>query len=234
VWHPVRPSRRDRSLRKAPMLKARSGVLAVITAGFVLTFPAAPVLADSPAFWGYWHADASNGGKWAFAQTGPASSHPKDGSIEGWRFARSSGDTGTPPRGKADFAKACGTTPAKAGSERVAVVIDYGDPADAPDGTRPPVGKVECAVVPKNSTGSAVLAKVAAVKADKSGLICAIDVFGPCGGPAAAAAPSPTASAAAAPKKKSAGSKAVTVGIGLLLILAAGGSMMAVRRRARQ
>jgi hypothetical protein len=154
--------------------------------------------------------------------------------VEGWRFAKSSGDTGTPPRGAPDFAKACGTTPAQAGSERIAVVIDYGDPADAPDGTRPPAGKVECAVVPRGSTGSAVLTKVAGVKADKSGLICAIDAFGPCGGPVAAAAPSPSASATAAPKKKSAGSKAVTVGIGLLLILAAGGSMMAVRRRARQ
>lgn len=215
------------------MLKARSGVLAVITSGLALTFPAAPASADSPAFWGYWHADGSAGAKWAFAQTGPATAHPKDGSVEGWRFAKSKGDTGTPPRAEPDFAKACGTTPAKSGSERVAVVIDYGDPADAPDGTRPPAGKIECAVVPKNATGSAVLAKVAEVKTDKSGLVCAVDAFGPCGGPAAAAAPSPSASATAAPKK-STGSKAATVVIGLLLILAAGGSMMAVRRRARQ
>lgn len=216
------------------MLKARSGVLAVITSGFALMFPAAPALADSPAFWGYWHAGGTAGAKWAFAQTGPATAHPKDGSVEGWRFAKASGDTGTPPRAAPDFAKACGTTPAKAGSVRVAVVIDYGDPADAPAGTRPPAGKVQCAVVPANSTGSAVLAKVSGVKTDKSGLICAIDAFGPCGGPGAAASPSVSASATAAPKKKSAGSKVATVAIGLLLILAAGGSMMAVRRRARQ
>ena len=80
------------------MLKARSGVLAVITSGLVLTFPAAPASADSPAFWGYWHAGGSAGAKWAFAQTGPATAHPKDGSVEGWRFAKSKGDTGTPPR----------------------------------------------------------------------------------------------------------------------------------------
>jgi hypothetical protein len=218
------------------MLKPRSGVLAVITAGLVLTFaaPAAPALADATAFWGYWHADGTNGAKWAFAQTGPATAHPKDGSVEGWRFAKASGDTGTPPRGTPAFAKVCGTTPAKAGSERVAVVIDYGDAGDAPPGTRPPGGKAECAVVPPNSTGSAILAKVAGVRTDKSGLICAIDAFGPCGGPAAAAAPSPSASATTPAGKRSAGSKALSVGIGLLLILAAGGSMMAVRRRARQ
>jgi hypothetical protein len=215
------------------MLKARSGVLAVITSGLVLMFPAAPVLADSTAFWGHWHAGGSADATWAFAQTGPATAYPEDGSVEGWRFAKSSGETGTPPRGAPDFAKACGTTPAGAASERVAVVIDYGDPADAPAGTRPPAGKVECAVVPRNSTGAAVLAKVADVKTDKSGLICAIDAFGPCGGPGAAAAPSASASATPAPTN-STGSKALTVGVGLLLVLAAGRSTMAIRRRAKR
>lgn len=212
------------------MLKARSGVLAILLAGLVLPF-ATPASADATAFWGYWQA---KGSKWGFAQTGPASAHPKDGAVEGWRFAKSSGNTGTPPRGKPDFAKICGTTAAEAGSERVAVVIDYGDPSDAPAESRPPVGKVACAVVPANATGSQVLAKVAGMRADKSGLICAIDAFGPCGGPAAAAAPSVSASSKAPAAKKSAGSTALSVGIGLLLVLAAGGSMMAVRRRAKQ
>jgi hypothetical protein len=232
---PVRPFRRDRTLRKAPMFTARSGGLAALTFGLVasLILPSAtPASADSPAFWGYWQAKDA---KWAFAQTGPATAHPKDGAVEGWRFAKSSGNSGTPPRGKPDFAKVCGSTPAKAGSERVAVVIDYGEAADAPAGATPPAAKTSCAVVPENSTGSAVLAKVAGLKADKSGLICAIDAVGPCGGQAAAPAPSASASAKApAAKKKGAGSTALSIGIGLLLVLAAGGSMMAVRRRANQ
>ena len=120
------------------MLTARSGVLALLIGGLVLPF-ATPASADATAFWGYWQA---NGSKWAFAQTGPASTHPRDGAVEGWRFAKSSGDSGTPPRTRPDFAKVCGSTSAKAGSKRVAVVIDYGDPADAPSGTRPPAGKV--------------------------------------------------------------------------------------------
>ena len=216
------------------MFTARSGRLPAIVLALVsgLALSASPASADATAFWGYWQAGGSGGAKWGFAKTGPATSHPKDGAVEGWRFAKSSGDSGTPPRDKPDFAKVCGSTPAKAGSERVAVVIDYGEQADAPAGATPPAAKTSCAVVPENATGSQILAKVAGMKADKSGLICAIDAFGPCGGPAAATTPS--ASAKAPAKKKSTGSTALTVGVGLILVLAAGGSMVAVRRRAKQ
>jgi hypothetical protein len=209
------------------MLTARSRLLTAfgLIVGLVLAL-AAPASADATAFWGYWQA---GGSKWAFAQTGPASTHPKDGAVEGWRFARSSGDSGTPPRVAPVFATICGSTAATTGAKRVAVVIDYGAAADAPSGAAPPVAKSACAVVPQNATGSDVLAKVARTQADKSGLICAIDAFGTC------AAASPGASSSAAPAaKKSAGSTALAVGIGLLLVLAAGGSMMAVRRRANQ
>jgi hypothetical protein len=211
------------------MLTARSRLLTAsgLIVGLVLAL-AAPASADATAFWGYWQA---NGSKWAFAQTGPASTHPKDGAVEGWRFARSSGDSGTPPRVAPGFTTICGSTAATTGAKRVAVVIDYGAAADAPAGATPPVAKTACAVVPQSATGSDVLAKVARPQADKSGLICAIDAFGTC------AVASPSASSSAAPtakRKKSAGSTALSVGIGLLLVLAAGGSMMAVRRRANQ
>jgi hypothetical protein len=83
--------------------------------------------------------------------------------------------------------------------------------------------------VPQSATGSDVLAKVATPKEDKSGLICAIDTFGPC----AAAAPAATPSSPAA-KKKDSGSTALSVGIGVVLVLAAGGSMVALRRRTGQ
>jgi hypothetical protein len=207
------------------MLKVRSGVVAALVFGTALAF-AAPASADATAFWGYWQASGSD---WAFAKTGPASAHPKEGAVEGWRFARSSGDTGTPPRAEPAFAKICGSTAAQAGNKRVAVVIDYGDRADAPSGATPPAAKTSCAVVPQSATGSDVLAKVATPKEDKSGLICAIDTFGPC----AAAAPAATPSSPAA-KKKDSGSTALSVGIGVVLVLAAGGSMVALRRRTGQ
>jgi hypothetical protein len=210
------------------MPKVRFGGLTTLVVGLVLAL-AAPASADATAFWGYWQADGSG---WAFAKTGPATAHPKDGAVEGWRFAKAAGDTGAPPRGKPEFAKVCGAGAAPAGDKRVAVVIDYGDAAEAPSGATPPAARTACATVPQNATGSDVLAKVARPQADKSGLICAIDAFGPCAKAAPAATPS--SSATPAPKKRSAGSTALTIGIGLLLVLAAGGSMMAVRRRANQ
>jgi len=210
------------------MFKVRSGVAATLVVGFILAF-AAPAPADTTAFWGYWQADGSH---WAFAKTGPATAHPGEGAVEGWRFAEASGKTGTPPRAEPGFAKLCGSATAPAGSKRVAVVIDYGDAAAAPSGATPPASRTACAIVPKAATGADVLAKVARPQTDKSGLICAIDAFGPCAKAAPAATPS--SSAAPATRKKSAGSTALTIGIGVLLVLAAGGSMMAVRRRANQ
>jgi hypothetical protein len=215
------------------MLTARTRVLAapglVIALVLGLVWASTcPASAAPTAFWGYWQSD---GGKWAFAQTGPASTHPKDGAVEGWRFAKASGDTGTPPRATSGFAKICGSTPAASGRKRVAVVIDYGEAGDAPAGATPPPPKTACASVPDGATGSDVLAKVARPQEDKSGLICAIDAFGTCA--AAAPSPSPSGTATPAPAKKGGGSKVATVVIGVILVLAAGGSMMAVRRRAK-
>ncbi|WP_329257757.1 SCO2322 family protein [Actinoallomurus sp. NBC_01490] len=209
------------------VIAAPGSILALVL--WVVWALAAPASADATAFWGYWQADGS---KWAFAQTGPASTHPKDGTVEGWRFAKSSGESGTPPRDAPDFAKICGSTPKQAGAKRVAVVIDYGEAADAPAGATPPAAKTSCASVPQNATGSDVLAKVARPQSDKSGLVCAIDAFGTCAAAAPSSSSSPSATAAPA-KKKSAGSTAVSIIIGVLLVLAAGGSMMAVRRRAK-
>jgi hypothetical protein len=209
------------------MPRIRTALLATA----VLTFAfAAPARADSTAFWGYWQV---NGSAWAFAKTGPADAHPKDGAVEGWRFARSNGNTGTPPRGEPDFAKVCGPTAVKAGSKRIAVVVDDGDRADAPHGQTPAAAKASCAVVPQNATGADVLAAVAKPQTDKSGLICAIDAFGPCGTAAAPVAASPSVSAHA-PQRKSSGSTGLSIGIGLILLLAATGSLVGLQRRSRR
>lgn len=190
----VRPLRRDLPPRKAPMLRIRIGLLAAAALAFAVVSTGQASAADATAFWGYWQA---NGSKWAFAQTGPASAHPKDGAVEGWRFAKSTGDSGTPPRDLPDFAKTCGSIPAKSGSKRVAVVVDAGEKADAPKGQQPVAAKSACAVVPENASGADVLSAVAKAQTDKSGLVCAIDTYGPCGTPVAA-----SHSTEAEPKKK--------------------------------
>ncbi len=206
------------------MLKARIGLL--LAASFTLASASPAAATDYPAFWGYWQATGSH---WAFALHGAAQTHPKDGSVEGWRFAKTVGKTTPAPTGEPDFAKICGSTAAQSGSKRVAVVVDDGQAADAPKGQSPAAPKSTCAVVPDKATGADVLAFAAKAQTDKSGLICAIDAYGPC-----AAAPAPSASSSAAPaKKKSAGSKLATFGVGLVLVLAAAGSFIAVQRRSR-
>jgi hypothetical protein len=194
----------------------------------LLTAPARPASADATAFWGYWQ---SSGSTWAFATTGPATAHPADGAVEGWRFARSSGSTGTPPHDRPSFAGICGSATARTGVKRVAVVLDYGDQADAPAGQRPAAARTSCAVVPRDATGSDVLAAVARPSTDKSGLVCAIDGFGPCGTAAApAASHSPVPPAAT---KKSPGATGLSAGVGLVLVLATVGGFVALRRRSR-
>lgn len=208
------------------MSKFRSGLLAAVMFGQILLAPvlAGPARAAAdPAFWGYFHASGSG---WTFAQTGPADAHPKDGDTEGWRFARSSGNTGTPPTDKPDFADVCRGTAAKPGGKRIAVVIDDGSAADAPSGQRPAPIKASCTVVASGATGADVLAAVAKPRTDKSGLVCAIDGFGPCG---VASAPSPSARPGAAKKKN--GGSGVYVGVGLVVLLAAAGALVAARRR---
>ncbi len=176
------------------MLRIRIGLLAAAAFAFAAVSTGQAAAAGSPPFWGYWQA---SGAKWAFAQTGPASAHPKDGAVEGWRFATSTGNSGTPPREVPDFAKACGSIPAKSGSKRIAVVVDAGEKADAPKDQSPVAPKSACAIVPENATGADVLAAVAKSQTDKSGLVCAIDAYGPCGAPVAA-----SRTTEAEPKKK--------------------------------
>ncbi|GAA4625613.1 hypothetical protein GCM10023196_030480 [Actinoallomurus vinaceus] len=188
--------------------------------------------ADALAFWGYWQA---KGDKWAFAATGPAQAHPKDGAVEGWRFAKSSGNTGTPPRDKPDFAAICGPGSAPAGKKRVAVVADFGEPADAPKDQHPQTAVRACATVPETATGTDVLAAAGLrAQTDKSGLICAIDAFGPCGTPGRITL-NATASPAAGKKGKGGSGTPVGLytGIGLVVLVAAGGGAVAWRRSRR-
>jgi hypothetical protein len=73
----------------------------------------------------------------------------------------------------------CGSTPAKAGSKRVAVYIDYGLADEAPKGGgTPPPPAASCAVVPPAASGQDVLDSVADLRKDaKSGLLCGIDSY---------------------------------------------------------
>ena len=128
-------------------------------------------------YWSYWTA---SDGAWSFATMGPATSVPADGAVEGWRFVVTSeqgtaDDAPTTPAASA-FDDACGSTAPQDGRKRVAVIVDFGLPADAPAGERQPVGVAECVVADQGASGFELLSSVADVRTE-NGLVCGIDSY---------------------------------------------------------
>ncbi|MDH2393135.1 SCO2322 family protein [Streptomyces sp. HNM0663] len=188
-----------------PRLTAALSVLCALTA---LTAAAVPAQAAGYRYWSFWLAD---GGRWMYANEGPATARPADGSVNGYRFSVSedSGDSAQ-PRQAPDFAAICADTPAKDGVKRVAVVVDPGVPADAPDGETPPAPRTACARVDEDATSAEALAAVAKpLRYNSDALLCAISGYPKTGcgeqvsgsgdpGGAASGAPSPAPVASSA------------------------------------
>ena len=145
-------------------------MLAAIAAASALS-PAA-LAQSSYRYWGYWQATT---GRWVFAQQGPATSVPPDGSVEGWRFGVSGASAGLTPRAAAAsaFAIACRDIKPRAGTKRVAVVVDPGLAVQAPPGEQPFASAVRCAQVPTDASGYDVLRAVTEVRIG-NGLVCGI------------------------------------------------------------
>ncbi|MFD8254841.1 SCO2322 family protein [Streptomyces werraensis] len=124
-------------------------------------------------YWSFWERDGS---AWTYATVGPSLARPADGDVQGFRFSVSedSGDAAK-PRGTAGFDTICAKTPAENGTKRVALVIDFGTPADAPSGEKPPAGRTACAQVAEDATTAEALASVAEpLRYDSNALLCAI------------------------------------------------------------
>jgi hypothetical protein len=156
------------------MVRAR---IVLVAAAALLFAAAAPAHATGYRYWSYW---LRSGGAWTYAQTGPAMHVPKDGSVEGWRFAvsKDASDAAVRPRGAADFAAICGGTPAAHGQKRVALVIDPGTAADSPGGTKPPAARTACARIAADASSADALAAVARpLRYDSSGILCAISGY---------------------------------------------------------
>ncbi|MGN6751769.1 MAG: SCO2322 family protein [Intrasporangium sp.] len=190
----------------------RLALVALLAAAFGL-MTTAPAHAAAYRFWGFYQ--LANG-SWDFAQKGPEQTVPKDGAVDGWRFAVSDENGARYPRAVLTFEQVCGTTPAESGKKRVGLVVDFGRPADADQGGTPPAPTAKCAVVGTDATSLDVLRTAGELRVEK-GLVCGVDGYPAtgCGGAvktvsAEAAAPdgqvsiaaptaSPTANAAAAP-----------------------------------
>jgi hypothetical protein len=246
------------SRRPSPRL-----LTAHLLAGFLGVAALIALVAPPPAaaavyrYWGYFEVGPKN--TWSFATKGAAQTKPADGAVEGWRFAIV-GTTPRLPRTSPDFDAVCRSTPAKAGSKRVAVYIDYGLAEEAPKGGgTPPPPAAACAVVPTTASGQDVLDSVADVRKDaKSGLLCGIDSYPAtgCGDQVqtapkvanpeppvqfAMAAPTPTTTPGPSPQDTAAVQTNAGTGHTLTYVLTAavvvallgGGALLLARRRGR-
>ncbi|MGI5370322.1 SCO2322 family protein [Streptomyces iakyrus] len=127
-------------------------------------------------YWSFWERDA---GRWVYATQGPSLARPSDGDVQGFRFAVSEDSaSAVRPRGTADFATICAKTPAQEDRKRVALVIDFGTPSDAPGGESPPAARTACARVSPDATTAEALAAVAKpLRYDTNALLCAISGY---------------------------------------------------------
>ncbi|MET9951608.1 SCO2322 family protein [Streptomyces sp. NPDC006339] len=137
---------------------------------------ASPAEASGYRYWSFW--EGRDGGRWGYATQGPATARPADGDTLGFRFAvsRDSADA-TRPSAAPDFARICSGVAERDGSKRVAVVIDFGRPEDAPPGETPPlpVLRTGCPQVREDATAAEALAAVAKpLRYDTNALLCGI------------------------------------------------------------
>lgn len=158
----------------------RLAVLPSLVAGIVLTLLAAsPALASTYRYWSFWD---GAGGTWAYATQGPSSARPADGSVQGFHFvvSKDAADQAAPPRADADFAAICSGTAPVTGKKRIALVIDFGTPAEAQAGETPPqdAPRTACAQVGPDATTAEALAEVAKpLRYNSAALLCAISGY---------------------------------------------------------
>jgi hypothetical protein len=217
-------------------------LIAALAAALALT--ASPAHATAYRFWSYWQ---GAGGQWVAAQTGPADYQVVDSDVQGWRFGITVAMPQTPPDNAPDFAALCpdlAAGDAPSGQVRVAVVIDPGFTADAPQGQTPPVDRIACVTVPEGSTGSQALSAAGSVT-EQSGMVCAIDAYpsGECSATVSDADAAAAASAAATEPPNPAvvasdgasapGSPATPVGLiaALAALIAVAGTALVLNRR---
>jgi len=215
-------------------------VSALLGAVLLAVLGAGPAQAAGYRYWSFWE---SSGTGWTYATQGPALARPDDGSVQGFRFAVSEdSQDAARPRQAPDFAAICADTPAEKGRKRVAVVIDPGTAADAPDGRTPPAPRAVCAVVAPDASSAEALASVAKpLRYNSTALLCAISGYPATGcgeqvsggtRPAPSGSADATAPASAEASGDSGGgpSAGVFIGAGAVLVLGAAAVVRARRR----
>jgi hypothetical protein len=153
---------------------ARIAALIVATTLASISCAVPAQAASSYRYWSYWKSVDST---WQFANEGAGTYRPKDGSVQGWRFAISEGANSStrPPRSNLTFDQICQGVQAEPGQRRVGLVIDYGTTADAPNGEQPLSLASDCVVIADGQTSIQVMsAAQLAFRASAAGFICGI------------------------------------------------------------
>ncbi|NEB92975.1 SCO2322 family protein [Streptomyces bauhiniae] len=202
---------------------------ALLVASLLVLAAAAEAQAAGYRYWSFWD---RSGDRWTYATQGPASERPDDGSVRGFRFAVSADSSDADrPRGTADFGSICAKTPAKAGTKRVALVLDFGTPADAPSGETPPAPRTLCARVSPDASTAEILAGAAKpLRYDSNALLCAIAGYPARGCGEQVAVDEKPSGRRAAPKDDSP-SLGLPLGIGVVAVLGGAAFWQARRRR---
>lgn len=228
------------------MRGCRAAVLLVVLGAVLAVLGTGTAQAAGYRYWSFWEGSGSG---WAYATQGPSLVRPDDGSVQGFRFAVSAdSQDAAKPRRSPDFGAICAGTPARGGSKRIALVIDSGTAADAPQGETPPAPRTACARVPKDASSAEALASVAKpLRYGSDALLCAISgypvtgcgeqVSGTTGtesGRATADPSAPTSASSSAARSGGSGggpSAGVLFGVGAVLLLGIAAVAQARRRR---
>ncbi|MDI3419922.1 SCO2322 family protein [Streptomyces luteolus] len=218
---------------------ARRAVL-ILLASCLTVLVASPAHAAEYRYWSFWyHQD----GAWRYATQGPSTAEPADGDVEGFRFAVSTNSKeATTPRGGTDFERICADTEAKAGSKRIALVLDFGTAEDATKGEAPPKPRTACARIPEDGTSAEALAAVAKpLRYGSDALLCAVAGYprSGCGEQVSAGGDAEKAAGGdeekAAPDARKTDDDGPSVGLiaGVAAVLALGGAALWQARRRR-
>ncbi|MFG2596490.1 SCO2322 family protein [Streptomyces sp. NPDC048462] len=228
------------------MRGCRAAVLLVVLGAVLAVLGTGTAQAAGYRYWSFWEGSGSG---WAYATQGPSLVRPDDGSVQGFRFAVSAdSQDAAKPRRSPDFGAICAGTPARGGSKRIALVIDSGTAADAPQGETPPAPRTACARVPEDASSAEALASVAKpLRYGSDALLCAISGYpvAGCGeqvsgttgtesGRATADPSAPTSASSSASGGGSGGSgpsAGVLFGVGAVLLLGIAAVAQARRRR---
>ncbi len=156
----------------------RNIAIVFVASIFTSLFSITPASAADYRYWTYWvTADES----WSFSNFGPADekgSLATDQMVTGYKFAITGVDNGLPPSESAVFAELCPDTAEQAGASRVAVVVEFGDQAIAPEGETPPTANViKCVTVKTGKTAADALNAAGLDVRANDGFVCGINGY---------------------------------------------------------